>query len=142
MAWLVARKMSEKALDLILIVSQIHRVSAKVMDNNMSHVDSKLREVAERHSDDYYRFNVQKSVKDIFLQFYDGTIFALLNGHVTTGLLPVVDSPFIELDALGSLHSIRETLGRATKSSDATVRLEINVYGPASHLKYVGDQLI
>jgi len=119
----------------------IHRVSAKVMDNNMSHVDSKLREVAERHSDDYYRFNVQKSVKDIFLQFYDGTSFALLNGHVTTGLLPVVESPVIELDALGSLHSIRETLGRATKSSDATVRLEINVYGPASHLKYVGDQL-
>ncbi|KAG4441877.1 hypothetical protein IFR05_002618 [Cadophora sp. M221] len=51
------------------------------------------------------------------------------------------DSPYIQLDALGSMLPIRETLGRATKASDATVRVDINVYGPLSTLKSIGKLL-
>ncbi|KAH7381987.1 SNF2 family N-terminal domain-containing protein [Cadophora sp. MPI-SDFR-AT-0126] len=125
----------------LVCYGMIHRVSVKVMGNNMGDIDSKIKEVAKWQTDNYYCFTLQKSAQNIFLQFHDGTNFALLNGHASTGLLPVVDLPFIQMDALGSLQSIRETLGRATKSSDATVRVEINVYGPTSQLKYVGDQL-
>ncbi|KAK0111065.1 hypothetical protein ONS95_001445, partial [Cadophora gregata] len=106
----------------------------------MTEVDSKLKEASMGQIDDYYRFNLQNMNNNIALSFQDGTSFALLNGHISAGLLPVVDSPVIQLDALGSLRSSRERLGMAKKATDATVRIEINVYGPSSHLKYVGDQ--
>ncbi|PVH69330.1 hypothetical protein DL98DRAFT_554481 [Cadophora sp. DSE1049] len=111
------------------------------MGNGVVDVDLKLKEIGQCHTDDYYRFDLHKYPENIVLRFQDGTDFALLNSHTSTGISPLTDSTFIQLDALVSLQSIRETLGRASESSDATVRVEINVYGPLSHLKYVGDQL-
>ncbi|KAL5330617.1 hypothetical protein ACEPPN_000136 [Leptodophora sp. 'Broadleaf-Isolate-01'] len=104
-------------------------------------IDSKLKEASQLEAHDRYLFEIQKSIKDLYLHFKDGTVFALLNNHTSTGLSQVIDSPYIQLDALGSLLAIRETLGRATKASDATVRVDINVYGPLSSLKYVGKLL-
>lgn len=118
---------------------KIYRVSTKAM-GNMCEIDSILKETGQRERNSHYLFKIAKSVTNVFLQFQDGTNFALLNSHASTGLLNVIDLPGVELDALGSLQPIRETLGRATKASDATVRVEINVYGPSSSLASVGKQ--
>ncbi|KAH9209007.1 SNF2 family N-terminal domain-containing protein [Leptodontidium sp. 2 PMI_412] len=98
-------------------------------------------EASQLEAHDRYLFEIQKSIKDLYLHFKDGTVFALLNNHTSTGLSQVIDYPYIQLDVLGSLLAIRETLGRATKASDATVRVDINVYGPLSSLKSVGKLL-
>ncbi|KAH7333142.1 putative helicase [Rhexocercosporidium sp. MPI-PUGE-AT-0058] len=124
----------------IVCYGMLYRVSAKVVGNGCD-IDSKLQEASNLEASDRYVFGIRKSIADLFLHFQDGTTFAILNNHTSTGLSHVIDSPYIQLDALGSLLPIRETLGRATKPSDATVRVDINVYGPLSSLKSIGKHL-
>ena len=107
----------------------------------MLDVESKLK-AGSRYSDkEYYTFNAKKSMTQVVLRFQDFTDFGILNAHISNALVGLIDRPSIQFDALGSMLTIRETIGRSTKASDAVVRVNINIYGPREACKDVGRHL-
>jgi SWI/SNF-related matrix-associated actin-dependent regulator of chromatin subfamily A3 len=77
----------------------------------------------------HYVFGIGRSSNEVFLKFPDGTEFAALNNHMTKVVGSIIDLPCVQLEAVANLATLRETIARATKASDATLRVNINVYG-------------
>lgn len=86
-------------------------------------------------------FGIEMSSSQTFLAFPDGTEFALLNNHTAKVLGHVIDLPSVQLDALVNLTTLRETIARATKASDAALRVNINLYGSKDTREDVGRHL-
>ena len=86
-------------------------------------------------------FGVKKSTTQVVLTFTDGSEFAHLNTHMAKVLGGVIDLPSVQLEALANLNTLRETIGKATKASDAIVRVNINLYGSKETRKDVGQCL-
>jgi len=107
----------------------------------MLEVDAKLNADNRSLVNDYYTFSIKKSSTQLVLRFQDGTEFGLLNTHTSKALESLIDQPAIQLDALGPTLTLRETIGRATKASDAVVRVNINVYGSKEACKEAGRHL-
>jgi SWI/SNF-related matrix-associated actin-dependent regulator of chromatin subfamily A3 len=107
----------------------------------MLDVDAKLNADNRSPVNDYYTFSIEKSLTQLVLRFQDGTEFGHLNTHTSKALEGLTDQPSIQLDALGPTLTLRETIGRATKASDAVVRVNINVYGSKEASKEAGCHL-
>lgn len=110
----------------------------------MSQIEEKIKSTSNHKAAGHYVFDVRKSStekSEIYLVFPDGTEFALLNTHTTKVLADVIDLPSIQLEAYANLTTLYETIGRATKASDATLRVNINLYGSQETRKDVGRQL-
>src|ERR1700722_16359142 len=89
----------------------------------------------------YWSFGITKDTSQLYLIFRDGTQLGLLNAHTTEALDSIIDLPSVQLEALVDLVALRETMCRAIRASDATIRVNINVYGTREARKEVGDQL-
>lgn len=107
----------------------------------MLEVESKLKADNGSSANDYCTFNVEKSSDQVVLKFHDNTDFGILNTHTSKALEGLIDRPSIQFDALAPMLTIRETIGRSTKASDAVLRVNINVYGPKEAAKDVGSLL-
>jgi hypothetical protein len=122
---------------------QIYRVAVKVV-GDMLNVDQKLRRGDKSITRDYCIFTMQNSTTEsslIALRFEDGTEFGLLNTHTSQVLGELIGRPSVQFEAVGSTLIILETIGKATKSADAVVRVNINVYGPSDAKKEIGSHL-
>lgn len=86
-------------------------------------------------------FGVERVSRELFLTFPDGTRFALLDVHTAKALANVIDLPLVQFEALADLIILRETIGKATKASDATLPVNINVYGSQESRKDVAYHL-
>lgn len=61
--------------------------------------------------------------------------------NLSTVLASVLDEWRVELDALAHLSSLRETISRATKGTEAKAHAHINVYGTREAGEHVGNLL-
>lgn len=104
----------------------------------MSQVDAKLRSGNKTEGTRRAIFGIGKSFDQIFLTFSDGTEFALLNNHTEKVLDSIIGLPSVHFEAFVDLTTLRETIGRATKASDATLNVNLNVYGSKEVRKQVG----
>jgi SWI/SNF-related matrix-associated actin-dependent regulator of chromatin subfamily A3 len=107
----------------------------------MSQIHVKLNSGNSFQFPGYHVFGLQKSSTQVFLTFPDGTQFALLDTHTAKVLDSIIGIPSVQLEALANLSTLRETIDRATKASDAILRVNINVYGPNKDRKPVGSCL-
>ena len=108
----------------------------------MLEVDTKLK--AANGSNGYYYFytsNIERPSAHLVLTFQDNTEFGYLNTHISKALEDLIQRPSIQLEAVGLTRTIREVIGRATKPTDADVRVNINVYGSEEARKDVGRHL-
>jgi SWI/SNF-related matrix-associated actin-dependent regulator of chromatin subfamily A3 len=108
---------------------------------NMLGVDTKLNSGNVSLGSEYCTFGIVKSSTEIYLRFPDNSEFGLLNSHISKALLDLIDRPSIQFDAIASTLTLRETIGRAVKESDAVVRVDINVYGSTDASEAVGRHL-
>ena len=115
----------------------------------MLEIDAKLKESLQLRAEDSCRFIIRKSsteivsekVSEIVLYFLNGTEFGVLNTHASKALENLVQKSSLQFEAIGSIQTIRETIGRVTKATDAVVRVNINVYGPRESCQEVGRHL-
>jgi hypothetical protein len=56
-------------------------------------------------------------------------------------LKELLEFPSLHYEAIGDTSSLRESISRATKPSEAVVRVNINIYGPKDSGKDVGGLL-
>lgn len=105
----------------------------------MSELDAKLK--AASGPGDYYTFKIERWFTQLVLKFQDNSEFGQMNIHTSKALEKLLDRPPIHLDVIGSISTIREAIGRATKAADAVARVNINVYGSDVERKEVGRHL-
>jgi hypothetical protein len=87
-------------------------------------------------------FSIQKSAdQHLFLTFPDGYKLGYLSEKLARAFKDLIDQPSVQLDAIANLYTLSEAIRRAGKPSDAAIRVEINVYGPASDLDRIGGEL-
>jgi SWI/SNF-related matrix-associated actin-dependent regulator of chromatin subfamily A3 len=108
---------------------------------DMSEVESKLNSEVTSQAVGQWSFGITKHIPQLYLTFPDGTQFGLLNERTTKALDNIIDLPSVQLEALVDLVALRETMCRAIRASDATIRVNINVYGTREARKEVGDLL-
>ena len=107
----------------------------------MSTIEARLKKILEIQAEDSCTFDIRKSSDKIVLYFVDGTEFGVLNTHASKAFENYVQLSSFQFEAIGSILIIRETIGRATKATDAVVRVNINVYGPGESCQEVGRHL-
>lgn len=107
----------------------------------MSQIDVKINSPNLIHAAGHSILGIERSLTEVLLKFPNGSEFAHLNTHTAKVLEGVIDLPSIQLDALVNLTTLRETIGRATKASDATLRVNINLYGSRETQGNVGRHL-
>ena len=108
---------------------------------DMSEVQSKLNSEIMSQAAGYWSFGITKDTSQLYLIFRDGTQLGLLNAHTTEALDSIIDLPSVQLEALVDLVALRETMCRAIRASDATIRVNINVYGTREARKEGGERL-
>src|SRR5436853_6320276 len=96
---------------------------------DMSEVESKLNSETMSRAAGQWSFGITKDTSQLYLIFPDGTQLGLLNAHITEALESIIGLPSVRLEALVDLVALRETMCRAIRASDATIRVNINVYG-------------
>jgi SWI/SNF-related matrix-associated actin-dependent regulator of chromatin subfamily A3 len=99
----------------------------------MLDVDTRLKPA--HGSNDYYEFKIGSSRERMVLKFQDNVDFGHMNAHTSKALEEPFSEPSIQIEVLGSRSAIREAIGKATKATDAIVRVNINVYGPGEATK-------
>ncbi len=107
----------------------------------MLEIDAKLKENVVLQSEDSYAFNIEMSSDEIVLYFPNSIELGIFNDHVSKGLENLLQQSNLQFEAIGSIQAIRETIGRATKATDAVIRVNINVYGPRESYEEVGHHL-
>jgi SWI/SNF-related matrix-associated actin-dependent regulator of chromatin subfamily A3 len=107
----------------------------------MSQVDRKLTTGNESQNASHYVFKIRKSGAQLLLAFPDSSEFGLLNTHTSQALEDLVEHPSIQFEALAQIVTLRETIGRVAKASEAIARVNINVYGSPDDSKHVGRHL-
>jgi SWI/SNF-related matrix-associated actin-dependent regulator of chromatin subfamily A3 len=119
---------------------QIYRAAAKLL-GDMSQVELRINSRDMLHIANNIVFGITRSSDKFSLVFPDGTEFALLNTHIAKALDDVINLPSVELEALADLTTLRETLRKVAKASEAKIRVNINVYGSRATRKDVGRLL-
>jgi len=111
----------------------------------MLEVDSKLKASNKSLASEYYTFKVENSPTDsgteVVLKFQDNMDFGHLNVHASKALKGLIGRPSFQIDAIGSIQTFCESIGRATKQADATVRVDMNIYGLKRDAEYIGQHL-
>ena len=105
----------------------------------MSLLDMKLRSPQVARKGNNYVFSMRRSAAHITLFFADGAEFAILNAQISKVLVDILELPSIEFEVLADGLSVREIVRTAKKANDATVRVNINVYGSADVRNELGD---
>jgi SWI/SNF-related matrix-associated actin-dependent regulator of chromatin subfamily A3 len=108
---------------------------------DMSEAESRLKSETMSQAAGQCSFGITKNNSQLYLIFLDGTQFGQLNERTTKALDSIIDLPSVQLEVLVDLVALRETMCRAIKASDATIRVNINVYGTREARKEVGDRL-
>jgi len=120
--------------------TQLYRVATRV-EGNMPEIDATLKSNLTLQASDSCTFNVGKSSGKIILQFPDGRNFGGLNDQVCKALQSLILLPNLCFEAIGSVQTIRDIIGRVTKAPDAVVRVNIKIYGPRESKSEVGRHL-
>ncbi|KAF2664318.1 hypothetical protein BT63DRAFT_460620 [Microthyrium microscopicum] len=109
---------------------------------DMQQLDHKLQNTKGAYGHGFTGFGLQQADDGIALHFFDdGTLFGSTNAHFSQGFARVLKVYPIRLEAITHIPSVRERIGRAQKATDATVRVDVFVFGLKSDASMVGKQL-
>ncbi|KAJ4267530.1 hypothetical protein NW762_003637 [Fusarium torreyae] len=116
----------------------LHNVEVKLVPDDMSTIDERL----QAGGPVYQYFTPTEYQKQVMLCFPDDDKhFGHLRSAVGQTLLPFISHQRVELEPLALKADLREIIQRASKSADAMVKVDINVYGPRLDSTTVGDAL-
>ncbi|ERF69852.1 hypothetical protein EPUS_05394 [Endocarpon pusillum Z07020] len=123
-----------------LCYGMIYRTAVKLV-GDMSQINTKLHADNISKNARNYIFEIQSSSDRVYLSFPDGAEFALLDTRTAKILNGLLSLPSIHLEALVDSTSLYDVIRKATKANDASLRININVYGSKESYKEVGHHL-
>ncbi|KAM0548185.1 hypothetical protein ACHAPJ_009983 [Fusarium lateritium] len=116
----------------------LHNVEVKLVPDDMSTIDERLKAGGSA----YQYFTPTEYQKQAMLCFPDDDKhFGHLRSAVGQTLQPFISHQRVELEPLALKADLREIIQRASKSADAMVKVDINVYGPRLDTTTVGGAL-
>lgn len=90
----------------------------------------------------FQHFTLKEQEDHILLCFRDGgEEFGYLRSAEASALKPLLAKSFIEFEPFISTSYLMDIIGRANKSSEAIMKVDINVYGPLHAAAELGDTL-
>jgi hypothetical protein len=89
----------------------------------------------------YQSFEVSKYSDYFMLKFPDGSPFAQVSELVSRGLAKIQQYPSVEMRAFAETKRIQRVFSRAKKPGEATMTVEINIYGSVTDSDFIGDEL-
>ena len=107
----------------------------------MSRVRQKLQSACAPKISGHAIFRVSLITDEVWLVFTDGTKFAQLNTHLSKILPSILDTSQVDMEALVNIISFKQTVERAWKSGEASIRVSINIYGPRNAIDSVSQEL-
>ena len=90
---------------------------------------------------DYHSFDVSRYSDYFMLKFPDGNIFAQVSEFASRGFATIENLSSIEIRAFVETKRIQHVFIRAKKPGEATLKVDINVYGSVSDAEVVGSKL-
>lgn len=104
----------------------------------MQHINDRL----SKSESGYERFKLEEQENHVVLCFRDDcTNFGYLRSGTGRSLMGVLRNPAVELEPVALISNLRDTIRRAAKATEATVKVDINVYGWKSTATHTGDIL-
>ncbi|KAI1204790.1 SNF2 family N-terminal domain-containing protein [Annulohypoxylon truncatum] len=103
---------------------------------NMPEIANKIDPAQE-----YQSFDVSKYANYFMLKFPDGSIFAQVSELVSRGLTDLQEYKSVEIRAFAETNRIRQVCSRAKRPNEATLKVEINIYGAVNDAKPIGNRL-
>ncbi|KAK1755503.1 SNF2 family N-terminal domain-containing protein [Echria macrotheca] len=121
----------------------LHAKDVVLKNPNIMTILATLTELSGSDTQHVQKFTLTlKPAPHILLSLPDGTQFGILRHDMTDALEPLLKQcPPFELEAVAITKSLRERIAMAAKPNEAVVQVSINIYGPASQAKAVGDKL-
>lgn len=102
---------------------------------------AKMREENNIPFPGHFAMTIAKTDDYIAVIFNDKTVFGEPNTHMSEVLLKLLERDSLTFEVITNVSNTIETIGKAEKANDAVVRVDINIYGPRSVAKEVGQQL-
>ena len=120
---------------------QIFRASVKLC-GEMAVLESKLKSDSSCPIPGHYQMCLKKREERYAIVFPDETTLGEVNAQLETALKALFEQHYqLGFEVFAPIQPIRETISRATKQKEAIVRVNINLYGPQTSSKDVGDEL-
>jgi SWI/SNF-related matrix-associated actin-dependent regulator of chromatin subfamily A3 len=108
----------------------------------MAVIDAKLTSSDQAPFQPYQSFTLTGQPDHVLLSFKNDRIeFGYLRSNMNKALGDLLSESTLEFEAVAPTITLRETIGRAKKASEAMVKVDINVYGPRSSALSVGQRL-
>jgi len=120
--------------------SQIYRQAVR-LHGVMADLVTKMREEANDPCPGHCLMGITKELESIVVIFPDKTVFGELNESLSEVVLKLLEHPLLHFEVLANLSTVIETIGKAEKATEAVVRVDINMYGPRSQRKEIGQKL-
>lgn len=89
----------------------------------------------------YQSFDISKYGDYFTLQFPDASVFAQVSELISRGLTEIREYRSVEIRAFVETNRVYHVCSRAKKPSEATLKSEINIYGPVDDARSVGNRL-
>jgi hypothetical protein len=106
----------------------------------MIELDKKLSTGGSSLLEGYYTMDLASSAEEVLVTFPDGTPMGEINTQLEKAF-EAMKELLLQCEILAPITAIRETIGRATKSKDAIVRVNIIIYGSRRNAGQVGREL-
>ncbi|KAI1657698.1 SNF2 family N-terminal domain-containing protein [Daldinia decipiens] len=92
-------------------------------------------------SQPYQSFDISKYGYCFMLKFPDASVFAQVSELISRGLTELWEYRSVEIRAFVETSRVYHVCSRAKKPSEATLKSEINIYGPADDARSIGNKL-
>lgn len=89
----------------------------------------------------YQSFDISKYGDYFTLKFPDASVFAQVSELISRGLAEIREYRSVEIRAFVETNRVYHVCSRAKKPSEATLKSEINIYGPVDDARSVGNRL-
>ncbi|OAQ70971.2 helicase [Pochonia chlamydosporia 170] len=121
----------------LICYGMLHSVDVKLF-GQMQQVNSTLRSMNSQ----YTYFTLYEEKDNVILRFKDEPMdFGYLRTGVCAALAPLLSKSYVTLEPLAPRGSLMDVIGRANKSAEAMVKVDINVYGCQEAMEEVGNAL-
>jgi hypothetical protein len=141
MAWLVGVELSrDMTRDAYQRVGQIYQADVKLV-GDMTTLNARLARPQGSSEDVIQVFTLETRPSHILLTLPDGTEFGYLRDNMTKALEPLLRGESLEFEGIAMLWRLRDRINKASRSIDALVHVNINIYGPRSMATSVGKEL-
>jgi SWI/SNF-related matrix-associated actin-dependent regulator of chromatin subfamily A3 len=92
-------------------------------------LDAKLRAPDMRRNRRCYIFDIGRTPTHAVLYFGDGVQFAILNSQISKALSNILAVPTVNVEAFADIVEVGDTIRKSRKACEATLRVNVNVYG-------------